>query len=217
LDANAGYRDSRIGWSGEKAFQYLYDQWVAWYKQNDVDVCVYCWGDDTSNAWSRFRVDNDNGFIKALLEANTQGKLEPVPTKPLPEPLYTPDPFTAGESYKINTPGAYINVRATPSISSAIMGQVSDGDIVTVYEETLVAGEYWRKIGFGALKGFASMQGGSVHLHPYFPPPVVIPPPVIEETVTVTFTKAEYTAWLAFRAAMERAAVQTVTVSVKAA
>jgi hypothetical protein len=50
------------------------------------------------------------------------------------------------------------------------------------------------------------------------PPPVILPPPTPPATTyTVTLTAEEYTAWQAFKTAMERAAVQTLSVKVDAA
>lgn len=45
LDADAGYKDSRIGWSGSRAFNYLYQGWKTYYAPFGVDACIYNWGD----------------------------------------------------------------------------------------------------------------------------------------------------------------------------
>lgn len=190
LDAYAGYSDSRIAWSGAKAFKYLYDQWVKWYKPYGVDVSIFCWGDDDVRKWSRFRIDTDNGFIKALTDAHEAGELQPMATAPL-NPPYSVTPLTANSKYKISTPsgaaGSIVNLRNAPVVTTTSdIGDVPHGAIVTALEEMVAGAEYWVKIRLeGGQEGWVSRQANKVTFTPYTPPVVVEPEPPIPPAETL--------------------------------
>lgn len=176
--------DSRVGGGIEAAWeisQIKHD--LSEFVKSGVLVGFCRFQDGNSGGWEGYAIENDTPYKDEIKRAAQAGELEPMATKPL-QPNYTPDTFTAGMSYKVQTPGAYINLHAAPIVTGNVVGQVDDGSIITVYEEMLVASEYWRRIGFGELNGWISMQGGLVKLGPYVPSvtppvPVVIPPPVI--------------------------------------
>lgn len=188
LDADAGYSDPRIGWSGSKAFNYLYNQWVKWYKPHGVDVAVYCWGGDGTSKWDRFRVDTDNGFITALTEANNRGELEPMvlPTTPT-APSYQPVNFTPGSKYTLQSEGGARSVlRAAPVVAGGnnVGNNLDDKTEVLLYEVSRVGIDYWYKVEVVADKrqGWLSGRGGALTFTPKIePPPVVVdPPPVVQ-------------------------------------
>jgi len=199
LDPYAGFKDSKVGLGGAASASFTIAQWKAWYKNEGVDVCLFCWGGDGTPKWERCRIDNDDAFLKILLAAAAYGELEPMTTTPptaIPStvPAYQPDTFTAGMSYRLKTPGSFINIRTSPT--GDVVGQVDDGSIIVVYEEQKALSEFWRRITVGDLNGWISMQGGNVHLNPYLPsvtPPVIsdpvqIPTPVIVDVPTTNPT-----------------------------
>jgi len=87
-----------------------------------------------------------------------------------PTPNYTPSPFMPGDRYVITTPGDFINVRETPSMIANKLGEIPNKSVVTIFEETLLGGEYWRKVHFGEFIGWISLQKGTVQFAPYLPP-----------------------------------------------
>jgi uncharacterized protein YraI len=151
------------------------------------------------------------------LEANTQGKLEPVPTKPFLTPVSKP--ADAASAIKIRVKNAEINVRSGPSTDYTKADILSAGDEVTLYQTPFKqdkSGGVWRWVDIStALGGWVCTD---VLSYVEIMPPVILPPPTPPATTyTVTLTAEEYAAWQAFKTAMERAAVQTVTAVVKAA
>lgn len=205
LDANAGYKDNRINWTGTKAFRYLFDNWTKWYKANSVDACIYCWGGDGSDKWERFRVDNDNDFIKALLDSAGRGELTPMeaqataPTKP----NYPPQVFTPGEKYTLQAAdNSGTNVRTAPIVDATnkIGNALPDKSIVKLLEERSIGVDYWMKISTDTIQeGWLSRRGGAVTFTPVpviiDPPPVVIPTPEPEPVPTETL----YTYTMSFK------------------
>ncbi len=89
-----------------------------------------------------------------------------VPPAPL-LPVYKPSPFVTGSRYVITVPDIFVNVRADASVGAAKIGEVPNKSVVTIYEEKSVNGDYWRRIQFGMIIGWVSMQKGAVQFAPY--------------------------------------------------
>lgn len=179
LDADAGYKDSRIGWSGKQAARFLIDQWKTTYKPDGVDCAVYCYGDSDGGRWARFRVDNDGGFMDELKQAAQSGELEPIPmaVETLPVPA-----FKLNTVYVIDVPGAFVNMRETAALTGKVVGTVQEGDTVLVEDQKLVNNDYWRKISVvgTSLTGWVSMQWSTTKKEygvKYIEKPIVVPPP----------------------------------------
>lgn len=83
-----------------------------------------------------------------------------------------------GARYQITTPADYVVMHLTPSLSGVGVGQLPSKSIITALDESLVGSEYWRKVTFGALSGWISLQNGAVQFAPYLgeaPSTVTIP------------------------------------------
>lgn len=132
-----------------------------------------------------FDFENDQGVKTEIKRLALTGKISAPeiapPTPPIiipPLPPYKPEPFIVGARYQITTPVDFVNMRALASATSAKVGEVPNKSIVTVLEESLVGGEFWRRIVFGAITGWVSMQNGAVRFEPYFgesPSTVIVP------------------------------------------
>lgn len=180
LDAEAGYKDARIGWSGKQAARFLINNWKTWYQPDNVDAAIYCYGDSDGGKWARFRVENDGGFMDELLNAARAGelKVEAMAETPLPKP----PSYEANVEYLIDVPANYANVRKTPAINAEIVGMLSDNDVVTIEGEKLVGNDYWRNISVVGknIVGWVSMQYDAAkgdYRVKYLKKPIVVPPP----------------------------------------
>lgn len=124
-----------------------------------------------------FDFENDKGVkdeIKRMALAGEISVPELTPPPPAPPPVpppppYTIPPITSGMAYVITAPLAYVNLRIEASVSAPKLGEVPNKSVVIVSEESLVNGEYWRKLNYNGLVGWVSMQGGTVKLSPYVP------------------------------------------------
>lgn len=184
LDPEAGYKDGRVGIGGRNAARLCIDQWKQWYKPNDIDASLFCWGGDGTAKWERCRIDNDADFLKVLLDAATTGELEPMGTKPL-QPNYTADPVTVGNQYRVSTPGTFVNIRNAPMTTADKVGEVDNDAVVTVTDERVAGGEIWRQVvNVNKVSGWLSMQGGNVKMKPYVIPPVIVDTPPVSDPVT---------------------------------
>lgn len=142
-----------------------------WYYGGSVPRHLFCIG---GFGWPLLQVNDEAlNFLEDYYAKNPIDQPTPPPT-PTPSPVYTPDPFTPGMKYVITTPGAFVNVRATPSTQASKLGEILNKNIVTVYEEALVGSEYWRRMSVGTLNGWVSMQQGTVKLAPYLPDSLTI-------------------------------------------
>lgn len=211
LDADAGYKDSRIGWSGKQAARFLINQWKTTYKPDGVDCAVYCYGDSDGGRWSRFRVDNDGGFMDELKQAAQSGELEPIPmaVKPLPT---VPEPSNKGEgqpiTIEIKQNYTHINLRTLPSTTGTDIGNIVRGEKGVIYPSSITSDGgynwYWfeRNVtpsGEGS-KGWITykMPVISIPLPPDTPPqpepepetPPAPPPPMPAPYVEITSEKA---------------------------
>ena len=195
------------------------------YIKSGVLVGLNVFQEGNSGGWDSFDIENDKAYKDEIKRASLAGELEPLPTKPPPplnKPEYMPAPFSVGHKYILQSEGgARTNVRRSPQVAADnVITAIDDKTVVTLYEETIVGVDYWRRLSTDTIAdGWISLRGGAVAFTPYLgevtpPPPVVVTPPAT--TYTITFTEAEYAAWLAFKAAMERAAVQTVSVKLDA-
>jgi len=139
-------------------------------------LCIFQEGN--SGGQDAFDFETDKAVKDTLKRAVLAGEIKP-PSKPEPPPPppppYTPPPFTKGDRYQITTPGEYINIRTAASPIAEKVGEVPNKSIVTVLDEALVDGEFWRRIAFGNFIGWVNMQRGAVQFAPYFPSMVNVP------------------------------------------
>jgi len=124
-------------------------------------LCVFQEGN--SGGFEDFDFENDSAYKAEIKRAARADELSPSPP-PITVPVYIPDPFTPNTMYKITMPADFVNVRATPSTLASKLGEVPNGAVILVMDETLLSDEYWRHINYNGLVGYISMQGGNVHL-----------------------------------------------------
>lgn len=137
-------------------------------------LCIF---GEAHAGFTDFDFETDTGVKATLKKAALAGELAaptPAPTLPPSTPPSTPPPvtippFIPGMTYQITTPADYVNVRNNPSTLAVKVGEIPNKSIIIVNEESLVAGEYWRKVQFGNVIGWLSMQGGAVKFSPYIP------------------------------------------------
>lgn len=135
-----------------------------------VGLCVFQEGN--SGGFEDFDFENDTAYKAEIKRAAQAGEInvpQLIPTPPIVTPPYIPPPFTSGHRYLITTPADFVNVRNSPSTMGIKVGEVPNQSVVTVFEEQLVSGDYWRKVQFGNINGWLSMQGGNVKFAPYIP------------------------------------------------
>lgn len=156
--ARAGYRS--VGMSDrDMAAQLLADE--IWYKGGTIPRHVFCIGG--GQEWASLQVGDgalefwEDYYSKIQLPSPTPA---PLPPAPLP-------PFTMGMRYVINTPQEFVNLRQEADVAAKKLGEVPNKAIITALEEKLVGGEFFRRIQFGTLAGWVSMQGGAVTFAPY--------------------------------------------------
>lgn len=129
-----------------------------------------------------FEETEENGAKNIIKKAALAGEIPSYyeVVKPSPPPIPSPPPppalppFTPGERYQITTPQDYVNIRMEASLNGAKVGDVPNKSIVTLFEEKLIGGDYWRKLAFGNLTGWVSMQKGAVQFAPYLPSPSMV-------------------------------------------
>lgn len=123
-----------------------------------------------------FDFENNKGVKDEIKRAALAGEISvpdvpPPSPPPLPPPLlpppYKPEPIIVGARYQVTTPLDHINIHLTPAVDGVAVGQLPNQSVITALEETLVGGDYWRKVTFGALTGWISMQKGAVKFAPY--------------------------------------------------
>lgn len=136
--------------------------------------------------WERFRVDNDNGFIEAMLAANNKGELEPMTITTPTAPNYQPVNFTPGAKYTLQSEGGARSVlRSNPVVSGGnnVGNNLDDKTEVLLYEVTRVNIDYWYKVEVVADKrvGWLSGRGGALTFSPV--PVVIIPDTPPADTV----------------------------------
>ena len=129
--------------------------------------------------WSRFRIDTDNGFIQALIDANNRGELQPMvlPTTPT-MPSYQPVNFTPGGKYTLQSEGGAKSVlRSAPVVAGGnnVGNNLEDKAVVMLYEVSRVGIDYWYKVETADMRqGWLSGRGGNLT---FTPVPVDIPTP----------------------------------------
>lgn len=179
LDSTGG---AERGYKSRANYKDIYAQWQETVVKGSLKpyidsgvlagLCVFQEGN--SGGFDDFDFENDSGYKAEIKRAALAGEINvPSAIPPTPPPVvtppYTPDPFTSGMRYQVTVPADFINVRAAPSIIAAKLGEVPNKAVVTVFEETLVSGEYWRRISFGTISGWVSLQKGAVKFAPYLP------------------------------------------------
>lgn len=219
LDPEKGYRHSLVNMSGAEYARFVIDNWKAWYKPLNVDICVYCWG-GTDAKWATFRVDSDRDFLTAIEQAAKMGELEPVTTsKPvdITKPEYTPAPVEIGKRYMLRSPtGNRRILHRAPMLASENVASIPDGSTIMVLGEQAVKNDWWRKVSFTdkgvTLQGWISMDGGLVKFQSLTTefPAVTLPPaigtPATDENAgngglqpIVILTRADIQKQIAFR------------------
>lgn len=157
-----------------------------WYRGGSIPRFLYCIGGYSE--WETLQVGDDAlEFLEGYYAKNPIEQSTPQP--PIINPPYKPDPITVNMQYKLTLPADYVNLRTAPGTNSSIIGQAFNGSVVTALEESLVSGEYWRKVANSGSTGWLSMQGGAVkfQLVSVEPPPVEPPkPPVKEVTIPLS-------------------------------
>jgi hypothetical protein len=180
LDSTGG---TERGYKSRANYKDIYAQWQETVVKGSLKpyidsgvlagLCVFQEGN--SGGFDDFDFENDSAYKTEIKRAALAGEISvpTVVTTPTPPPIvtppYTPDPFTSGMRYQVTVPADFINVRAAPSTIAAKLGEVPNKAVVTVFEETLVSGEYWRRISFGTISGWVSLQKGAVKFAPYLP------------------------------------------------
>lgn len=201
LRVAAGYENIR-GWKSLK------DQWLDWYggskgwsperalfeglKWMDQNLyaksaveaqLIYCWGSNGDPSWDQFDISNAKEFHDAWI-AYSSGSSTPLPTVPLPGPApsFPPQPIVTGDSYAVDVPQQYVNLRDTPAIPSNIIGRINEGEVVVALEQKRVGNEYWTQVESGiGLVGWISLQWSpsaqtyGVHLRPHGSPTTFLP------------------------------------------
>lgn len=165
--ANEGYTTIPIS-GKDAAAQLIADE--IWYRGGIIPRFWFVRGGYDN--WKNVQVGND--ALEFLEDYYAKNPIpQPIDNPPAPPPVitppYTPDPFTSGMRYQVTVPADFINVRAAPSTIAAKLGEVPNKAVVTVFEETLENGEYWRRITFGTISGWVSLQKGAVKFAPYLP------------------------------------------------
>lgn len=170
-------RDGYVGkiTDAQMAAQLLADE--IWYYGGKISRHLFCRGG--YQEWDTLQVgDGALEFLEDYYAKNPIGTPEPPivipPPPPVITPPYTPPPFTPGDRYLMTAPGDFINVRITPATLAAKIGEIPNKSVITVFEESLVSGEYWRKVHFGESIGWISLQKGAVKFAPYLPSAVNI-------------------------------------------
>jgi len=150
-------------------------------------LCVFQEGN--SGGFDDFDFENDKGVKDEIKRAALAGETAvptiappqpptPPPAPPPPVPIPPPPPFTPGMRYVVTVPADFVNVRLSPSTVAPKLGEIPNKAVITVFEESLVNGDYWRRVHFAELIGWISLQRGAVLFAPYLgddPSTVTIP------------------------------------------
>lgn len=184
LDPEAGYHDAKVGLGGKQSARFYIEQWKAWYRPDNVDVCFFCWGGDGTLKWDRCRIDNDYDFIRELLAALDDGELTPMVTHALPQSVAKP--ADAGIGRKVIC-RKFRNIRSGPSTLYHDDGDLPIGEIATVYDQrpypekladNSIVNWWWMESEHG--NGWIQSTGWAWENYKEvgMPPAVVIPPMV---------------------------------------
>lgn len=167
-------------WSHDRAYfeQLRYAENNIYAGSNVEGGLIYCYG-HIDPRWDSFDLEGRTEFVQ-LLEADA------VATKPL-NPVYTVPETVVNGRYSVHFAFNAINVRAAPIVTStAPIGQLKNGDVVTWLERTTTGGEYWdkvRKENAGlVVEGWISRQAGAVTLEAV---PVIVDTPPVSDPVTL--------------------------------
>lgn len=121
-------------------------------------------------AWAYRQTDDSYGVLDG--SGNVIQPIWSALTKPVDAGASAPTRTAlAAGTYKLEYT-TWLNLRASASTTSAIVGRVNPGDVVEV---TSVSGEddgtyLWQSVKFGALSGKLATVGGAWKLQPYTPP-----------------------------------------------
>jgi hypothetical protein len=193
--ANEGY--STIPISGATAASQLLADEI-WYNGGTIPRFWFVRGG--YQTWQKVQVGDDAlEFLEDYYAKNPIGILQPPPVVIPPPPIvvppaYTPPPFQPGMRYVVTVPATFINVRTEPNMNALKLGEIPNKAVITVFEETLLSGEYWRKVHYAEMIGWISLQKGAVQFSPYLP-----------DAETITINKADWQAVLDAQAALDAA------------
>lgn len=177
--AREGYTTIPIS-GKEAAAQLIADE--IWYKGGTIPRFWFARGG--YGDWARVQVGTDAlEFLEGYYQQNPIPSPEPPIVIPPPPPVvtpppYKPPPFTPGMRYVVTVPADFVNVREQPNTVATKLGEIPNKAVITVFEESLVNGDYWRKVHFAELIGWISLQKGAVEFAPYLgdsPSTVTIP------------------------------------------
>lgn len=202
LDPYVGFKDNRVGQGGAASASFTIAQWKAWYKNEGVDVCIFCWGGDGSPQWERCRIDNDDSFLKTLLAAAANGELETVtttPVTPIPKPAVNV-PLDLGIAKTVIIQGsASWNLRTDADPAAPEVGLVKVGESITIYPSTITSRvNNWYYVERATAPAGESATGWIAYVLPVTAPlptpPVIVdnpPPATPQPTIWARVAEAE--------------------------
>lgn len=201
LDPYKGYKSAEVGMGGKATARFYIDQWKAWYRPLNVDVCLYCWG-AVDQKWQTFRVDNDPELLAVLEAAARSGELEPItslskPPEVIPVPPAIPPAVevfvpptneqTKPRRYRLQQTR---NIRTMPSGTAPIVQELPMGKTILVYEGSRrpgLVGDMWHDWLYGQISGgivgwisITGIQWTEANATSTGEIPVVIPPPATD-------------------------------------
>lgn len=137
---------------------------------------VYCYGHKDAQ-WEQFDIEG-RAELLGYMEAYAVAQNNTTPN-------YTPQPFTVGSKYTLQSVGGErTNVRSAPIIDlTNKIGLIEDKTVVKILSETAIGVDWWARISTDTIQdGYINLRGGSVTFTPLpvTAPllPVVTPPPV---------------------------------------
>lgn len=171
---NDGYKAA--GWSGKQYAEKCIAAYQAVYKPFDIHPMVFCYGRGANDRWITFDVQSDNGYLDTIAAFNAQedNSME----------------WDYGDAVKdatAKTPGA-VNIRTQADTSSAVIGTLSNNDVVTFWENRSPSqndGHYWWRIQKGETAGFVA------DTYVDFTDPPITPPTPPDDALYIPFNATE--------------------------